>query len=41
MTQQMQRSQSPVQAVEAQVLGEPVLQLIFALQQVSATMVRW
>jgi hypothetical protein len=32
----MQRSQSPIEAVQAQVLREPVLQLVFALQQVSA-----
>jgi hypothetical protein len=36
MAQQVQRSQSPVQAVQTQVLGEPVLELIFALERVSA-----
>lgn len=34
--QKMQGSQSPVEAVEAQMLGEPVLELIFALGRVSA-----
>jgi hypothetical protein len=36
LPQQMQRRQSPVEAVQAQVLGEPVLQLVFALERVSA-----
>ena len=34
--EQMQCSQSPIQAVETQVLGEPVLELVFALKRVSA-----
>lgn len=34
--QEMQGRQSPVEAVEAQMFGEPVLELIFALQRVSA-----
>lgn len=41
MAQQVQRSQSPVQAVETQMLGEPVFELIFALQRVSAGCGRW
>jgi hypothetical protein len=36
MAQQVQCSQSPVEAVEAQMLREPVLELIFALERVSA-----
>jgi hypothetical protein len=35
MTQQVQGSQSPVQAVQTQMLGEPVLDLVFALEWVS------
>jgi hypothetical protein len=31
-SQQMQSGQSPVQAIESKVLGEPVLQLVFALR---------
>jgi hypothetical protein len=31
MPKQMQRGQSPVEAVQTQVLGQPVLQLVFAL----------
>lgn len=41
MAQQVQSSQTPVQAVEAQVLSEPVLELVFALERVSATIVWW
>jgi len=37
----VQGSQSPVQAVEAQVLGEPVLKLVFALERVSAGRCCW
>lgn len=36
MAQQMQRSEPPVEAVQTQMLGEPVLQLVFALERVSA-----
>lgn len=36
LAQQMQGGQSPVEAVEAQMLCEPVLQLVFALGRVSA-----
>jgi hypothetical protein len=36
MPKQMQRGQSPVEAVQTQVLGQPVLQLVFALGRVSA-----
>jgi hypothetical protein len=36
MPKQMQRGQSPVEAVQTQVLGQPVLQLVFALERVSA-----
>jgi hypothetical protein len=36
VAKQMQGGQSPVQAVETQVLGEPVLELVFALGRVSA-----
>lgn len=36
VAQEMQGRQSPVEAVEAQMFGEPVLELIFALQRVSA-----
>lgn len=34
--QEMQGSQAPVEAVEAQMFGEPVLELVFALERVSA-----
>jgi hypothetical protein len=40
VSQQVQSSQSPVQSVEAQMLGEPVLELVFALGRVSAAIVR-
>ena len=40
VSQQVQSGQSPVQAVEAQMLGEPVLELVFALERVSAAIVR-
>lgn len=36
VAQEVQRSESPVQAVQTQMLGEPVLQLVFALGRVSA-----
>jgi len=36
VAQQVQRSESPVQAVETQMLGEPVLDFVFALEWVSA-----
>jgi hypothetical protein len=36
VAKQVQCSQSPVEAVEAQMLGEPVLELVFALERVSA-----
>lgn len=36
VSQEMQRRQSPVEAVETQMFGEPVLELIFALERVSA-----
>ena len=36
VAEQMQGRQPPVQAVETQVLGEPVLELVFALGRVSA-----
>ncbi len=41
MSQQVQCSQPPVEAVEAQVLGEPVLELVFTLERVSVTIVWW
>lgn len=41
VSEQMQRSQSPVEAVQAQVLGEPVLELVFALGRVSAGLDGW
>lgn len=36
MAQQVQSGQSPVEAVQTQVLGEPVLDLVGALVRVSA-----
>jgi hypothetical protein len=36
VSQEVQCCQSPVEAVEAQVFGEPVLELVFALERVSA-----
>lgn len=36
MAKQVQRSQSPVEAVQTQMFSEPVLQLVFALERVSA-----
>jgi hypothetical protein len=36
LAEQVQRSQSPVEAVQTQMLREPVLELVLALQQVSA-----
>lgn len=41
LSQQVQCSQSPIEAIEAQVLCEPVLELVFALERVSATIIRW
>jgi len=38
MAQQMQGSQPPVQAVQSQVLGEPVLELVLALRQSGPSM---
>jgi hypothetical protein len=36
VSQQMQGRQSPVEAVEPQMFGEPVLEFMFALERVSA-----
>ena len=36
MTEKMQGRQPPVEAVQAQMFGEPVLELVFALERVSA-----
>lgn len=36
VAQEVQRSESPVQPVQTQMLGEPVLNLVFALEWVSA-----
>jgi hypothetical protein len=36
LSQEVQGRQSPVEAIEAQVFGEPVLELVFALERVSA-----
>jgi hypothetical protein len=36
VAQQMQRRQSPIEAVQTQMLGEPVLELVLALERVSA-----
>jgi hypothetical protein len=41
LSQQVQSGQSPVQTIETQMLGEPVLELVFALQRVSAAIVGW
>jgi hypothetical protein len=36
MAQQVQRSEPPVEAVQTQMFCEPVLELVFALERVSA-----
>jgi hypothetical protein len=41
MAQQVQRSQSPIEAVQTQMFSEPVLQLVFALERVSAESCWW
>lgn len=41
MAEQMQRRQPPVEAIQTQVFGEPVLELVFALRRVSAGLDGW
>lgn len=37
MAKQVQRGQAPIHAIQAQVLGQPVLKLVSPLQQMSTT----
>jgi hypothetical protein len=39
MTEQMESRQAPIHAIESQMLGQPVLELIFPLQRMSTGMV--
>lgn len=41
LSQEMQGRQSPIEAVETQMFGEPVFELIFALERVSAGLDGW